>query len=130
MCGDGRALAVSAWRRAAPPPPPKIARSAACERPAIAELRATGSLLHGLQSGRQRQAFEAGYGLCMKHHAQACLLSPRGEVRAFLAADPSRRLSELMRWLKDERPIRGQNEPVRAAAEVSTLALRRFCGFG
>jgi hypothetical protein len=65
-----------------------------------------------------------------KPAAWAAIRQAAPGLRAFLAADPSRRLSELMRWLKDERPIRGQNEPVRAAAEVSTLALRRFCGFG
>lgn len=112
------------------PPPPKIVRCAACERLAIAELQATGRLLRWLQSGRHRQVFEGGYGLCMKHHAQAYLLSTQGVVRSLLADDQARRLQGLMRWLKAEPDALAQNQPSSAPDAACLLALRRFCGFG
>jgi hypothetical protein len=112
------------------PPPPKIVRCAACERLAIAELHATGRLLRWLQGSRHRHAFEGGWGLCMKHHAQAYLLSPKGAVRSFLAADQARRLSELVRWLKDEQDSLAQNQSGPPVKDAYVLALRRFCGFG
>lgn len=112
------------------PPPPKIVRCAACERLAVAELHATGRLLRWLQGSRHRQAFAQGYGLCMKHHAQAYLLSPKGVIRSVLADDQARRLHELMRWLKDEQDNLAQNQPCSAPDEAYVLALRRFCGFG
>lgn len=112
------------------PPPPKIVRCAACERLAIAELHATGRLLRWLQGSRHRHAFESGYGLCMKHHAQAYLLSPKGVIRSFLADDQTHRLHELMRWLKDEQGTLAQNQPCSAPNPAYVLALRRFCGFG
>ena len=99
-------------RRKSQPPPapaPRIVRCAACERLAIAEVQATGRLLRLLGTERQRRAFEAGWGLCMKHHAQAYLLTPKGAVRTLLARDQERRLQE---------PMAGE------------LAMRRFCGFG
>jgi hypothetical protein len=113
------------------PPPPKIVRCAACERLAIAELHATGRLLRWLQGSRHRHAFENGWGLCMKHHAQVYLLSPKGAVRSFLAADQTRRLSQLLRSLKNEHVRLAQNESRRPPAQDEyVLALRRFCGFG
>ena len=112
------------------PPAPKIARCAACERLAIAELHATGRLLRLLNRDKQRQTFEAGYGLCMKHHAQAYLLAPKGEVRAVLAADQKHRLSGLMLWLKQEKSSFTHNQADNAPNAEYVLALRRFCGFG
>lgn len=112
------------------PPPPKIVRCAACERLAIAELHATGRLLRWLQSSRHRHDFANGWGLCMKHHAQAYLLSPKGVVRFFLADNQAHRLHELMRWLKDEQDTLAQNRSHSAPSEAYLLALRRFCGFG
>jgi hypothetical protein len=112
------------------PPLPKIVRCAACERLAIAELHATGHLLRWLQGGGHRHAFEGGWGLCMKHHAQAYLMSPKGAVRSFLAADQARRLSEFVRWLEDEQDSLAQNQSSRPAKDAYVLALRRFCGFG
>jgi hypothetical protein len=112
------------------PPPPKIVRCAACERLAIAELHATGRLLRWLHGSRHRHAFESGWGLCMKHHAQAYLLSPKGVIRSFLADDQTQRLHELMRWLKDEQDTLAQNQPCSAPDPAYVLALRRFCGFG
>lgn len=106
----------------------KLARCAACERLAIAELHATGRLLRLLPGNKHRQAFEAGYGLCMKHHAQAYLLAPKGVVRTLLSADQVRRLTEFMRWLKDETSGLAPNQA--ASAPHYQLALRRFCGFG
>jgi len=121
-------------RNAVPPkaPAPKLVRCAACERLAIAQLQATNRLLRLLQQGRQRELFQAGWGLCMKHHAQAYLMAPKGVVRTLLAADQARRLSEFLRQLK---------EPATPATPVRTEAghapmlgyvaeLRRFCGFG
>jgi len=110
------------------PPTSKLPRCAACERLAIAELHATGRLLRLLLSNKHRQAFEAGYGLCMKHHAQAYLLAPKGVVRTLLSADQVRRLTEFTRLLKDETSGLAQNQA--ASAPEYRLALRRFCGFG
>jgi hypothetical protein len=91
------------------PPPPKAVRCAACERLAISELRATFTLLRLLRAPQPMRTFEAGFGLCMKHHAQACLLAPKGRVRLALAADQRRRLLD-------------------RSSPRSTL--RRFCGCG
>ncbi len=76
------------------PPPPRGVRCAGCEWQAIAELRATDALLKLLRSERHARAFQAGFGLCMKHHAHAYLLAPKGRVRLALAADQQRRLLE------------------------------------
>jgi hypothetical protein len=84
-------------------------RCAACERLAISELRATFTLLRLLRAPQPMRTFEAGFGLCMKHHAQACLLAPKGRVRLALAADQRRRLLD-------------------RSSPRSTL--RRFCGCG
>ena len=119
-------------RKSDPPrsPPPRLVRCAACERLAIAELQATGKLLRLLRGEQHRQAFQGGYGLCMKHHAQAYLLSPKGTVRSLLAEDQRRRLSELLCWLEDETRTLARDRPVAAPEREYRLAVRRFCGFG
>lgn len=108
----------------------RVARCAACERVAIAEMHATGVLLRLLQSGKYRNAFESGYGLCMKHHAQAYLLAPKGQVRDVLAADQSRRLSGSLHWFEREARSSAPGGCVTTPGDESQMALRRFCGFG
>ena len=112
------------------PPALRIARCAACERLAIAEIHATCRLLQLLRSHPYRHAFEDGYGLCMKHHAQAYVLAPKGIVRSLLASDQIRRLSGLLRWLEDEMSGVAQSEAGATPRSEYRLALRRFCGFG
>lgn len=130
------AAAIVRWGRrprrrkteAPPPPAPRIARCAACERLAIAELHAVGRLLRLLRDPRQRDAFQAGYGLCMKHHAQAYLLEPRGAVRTLLAHDQARRLADFRQRIEDEKAL--LLDPARSAPGLEyLLELRRFCGF-
>lgn len=112
------------------PPPPRMVRCAACERTAVAELQATARLLRLLQGDKQRRLLESGYGLCMKHHAQAYLLSPKGAVRALLANDQRRRLSEALCWLRGRRTGATRGGAGVASSVVYDLAWRRFCGFG
>lgn len=99
--------------------PPRVVRCAACERLAIAELNATVKLLRLLRSDRHRQAFESGFGLCMKHHAQAYLLAPQGPVRTLIRQDQRARLSALLAALQQG-----------FGTDEYRVALRRFGGLG
>ena len=66
-------------------PPTHAPRCAACERLAVCELGMINALLKHLGNANERGALDGGPRLCLKHHAHAYLLSPRGKVRAALA---------------------------------------------
>lgn len=104
-------------------------RCPGCERLAIAEDHATGSMLELLQQRKYRNAFHRGYGLCMKHFAQVYLMAPKGALRSMLAEGQRDRLGGFALML---------DEMVRVAPEHGTTvmgeapwraALHRFCGF-
>ena len=104
-------------------------RCPGCERLAIAEDHATGSMLELLQQRKYRNAFNRGYGLCMKHFAQVYLIAPKGVLRSMLAQGQRDRLGGFALMF---------DEMVRAAPEHGTTvmgeapwrtALHRFCGF-
>jgi len=101
----------------------------ACERLAIAEDCATGSLLELLQQRKHRNAFDRGYGLCMKHFAQIYPMAPKGSLRTTLAAGQRGRLAAF-RLMLDERVQAGAENETQVLGDPQWgTALHRFCGF-
>lgn len=94
-------------------PLPRPAACPACDRIEIAAEHATGRLLDLLHDKKRRDAFAAGYGLCLKHFARAYRIAPGGAVRSALAGDLQRRLGEI----------------AVQSAGAWTNTLHRFCGF-
>jgi hypothetical protein len=111
------------------PAMPRLVRCPGCERLAVAEDHATKGLLDLLQERKYRNAFNRGYGLCMKHFAQVYLMAPKGMLRATLAEDQRARLNEFTRVL-DEKVRAMHDNRMAVPKELSwTMALHRFCGF-
>jgi hypothetical protein len=104
-------------------------RCPGCERLVIAADHATGSVLELLQQRKYRDAYNRGYGLCMKHFAQVYLLAPKGALRTTLAAGQQGRLSASANML-DERVRRVPDDETTVPGEAPwRTALHRFCGF-
>lgn len=104
-------------------------RCPGCERLIIAEDHATGSMLELLQQRKYRNAFHRGYGLCMKHFAQAYLIAPKGAIRTTLAEGQQGRLTAFAQTLDEmlrAAPDHGTTPPEEAPWRT---ALHRFCGF-
>jgi hypothetical protein len=97
---SGRAADKSATRRARRPAV-RIVRCPGCERAAVARDRAVTQLLESLKSASCRTSFEQGYGLCLKHFAQAYIFAPEGVVRDALVAIHREKLATLERSLQD-----------------------------
>lgn len=107
-------------------PTPRLAKCPGCERIDVAADRATGSLLDLLQQEKYRNAFNQGYGLCMKHFARVYLMAPKGMVRSVLAQGQQGRLAELAGNLGVPSRDLPKNETT-ALREISwSVALRRF----
>jgi hypothetical protein len=104
-------------------------RCPGCERLVIAEDHATDSMLELLQQRKYRNAYHRGYGLCMKHFAQAYLLAPKGAIRTTLAEGQQGRLTAFAQMLDEmlrAAPGHGTTPPEEVPWRT---ALHRFCGF-
>jgi Family of unknown function (DUF6062) len=104
-------------------------RCPGCERLAIAEDHATGSILELLQQRKYRNTFHRGYGLCMKHFAQVYLLAPKGAIRTTLAEGQRDKLDRFALML-DEMVLAANEHGTTVMGEAPwRTALYRFCGF-
>jgi hypothetical protein len=111
------------------PVAPRAPKCPTCERLGVAEEFATGHLLELLQKRQYRNAFNRGYGLCMKHFAQIYPISPKGIVRSTLAVDQQNRLAEFALMLDTMIKAIPEKESI-AKRDISwRLASHRFCGF-
>ena len=108
---------------------PRSAKCPACERIDLAQAKAIGKLLELLCHEKCRHAFQHGYGLCMKHFAQAYLIAPRGVVRTALSADQQVRLTDAA--LKFSEMTHGNSTSGKGTLRELRyrLALHRICGF-
>jgi len=70
-------------------------RCRACERLDVARERATYRILDRMREKRYRDELQSGYGLCVKHFAQARIIAPSGIVRDTLTAIMVERLAGL-----------------------------------
>lgn len=104
-------------------------RCPGCERLVIAEDYATGSLLELLQQRKYRNAFNRGYGLCMKHFAQVYVLAPKGALRTTLAEGQQGRLAAFAHMLDERVQVVSEDETTVLGEAPLRAALHRFCGF-
>jgi len=111
------------------PTPLRPTRCPACERLGVAQESAIGSLLELLRKEKLRSAFNRGYGLCMKHFAQAYLISPKGVIRSMLAEDQRNRLADFALMLDEMAKVSPENGSMAGGIVAWPLALQRFCGF-
>lgn len=130
------AVRIAPWgkRRRRKSPGPKLVaprpdECPACERIVLAEARAVGNLLDALTREKYRDDYRRGYGLCMKHFAQAGLVAPRGAVRNTLCAHQQARLTEdALAFDEIARTSKtSANDALQAPRYRS--ALHRICGF-
>lgn len=130
------AVRIARWgkRRTRKSPGPKLVaprpgKCPACERIELAEARAVGNLLEALAREKYRDDYRRGYGLCMKHFAQACLIAPRGVVRNTLCAHQQARLTEDALTFDEmaRTAMASANDALQATRYRS--ALHRICGF-
>jgi hypothetical protein len=86
-----------------------------------------------LESADGRRAFESGYGLCVRHAAQALALPQASAAGGVVSSTMHARLA-VLRWELEEQLRRGawQMRPARRGAESSAWlnAGRRFAGHG
>jgi len=106
----------------------RLMKCPGCERLAIAEDHATGSVLELLQKRKYRNAFNRGYGLCMKHFAQVYLMAPKGVLRSMLVEGQQEKVAEFALML-DEMGRVHQDNGTTALREMLWTIVRRFCGF-
>lgn len=104
-------------------------RCPGCERLVIAEDHATGAMLELLQQRKYRNAFNRGYGLCMKHFAQVYPMAPKGVVRSMLAEGQQGRLSAFANMLDEGVRVVPEHETTLLREALLRTALHRFCGF-
>jgi hypothetical protein len=104
-------------------------RCPGCERLVMAEDYATGSVLELLRQRKYRNAFNRGYGLCMKHFAQVYLMAPKGALRTTLADGQRGRLAEFSVMLDERVRALPENETTVLGEAPWRTALHRFCGF-
>ena len=106
-------------------------RCPVCERLATARDRATHLLFALLLEQRQRTAFEAGHGLCLKHFSHALSLRPPPAVQTVLIETETAKLA-LLRWELEEalrkRAWSARPEPGGSERTAWQRALRRFSG--
>jgi len=105
------------------------AQCPACERLAIVEDYATGSMLELLRQRKHRNAFHRGYGLCMKHFAQVYLIAPKGVLRSILAEGQRDRLGGFASMLDEMLRALPEHETTVMGEAPWGMALHRFCGF-
>ncbi len=108
---------------------PRRARCPGCERLAVAQDQATSGVLELLQEKKYRNAFNRGYGLCMKHFAQVYLMAPKGVLRSMLAEGQQHRLAGLALMLDEIVRAFPENETTVLRQTPWRMALHRFCGF-
>lgn len=104
-----------------------------CARLATARDRSLALLFALLEERRHRDAFEAGYGLCVKHFARALACGPVPLVRDFLIGSETAKLARLA-WALDEygRKLAWQARPEAPGVEkrAPVAALDRFGSWG
>jgi hypothetical protein len=94
-----------------------------------------GALLHLfglLEQPEGQDAFERGYGLCVRHAASALTLRPSQRVRACLREVEAARLAALEREVAEyarKSNWHARDEPIGTEASAPERALRRFSGF-
>jgi hypothetical protein len=85
-----------------------------------------------LEQPAGRDAFERGYGLCVRHAASALALRPSQRVRAYLREIEAARLvaleGEVAEYARKSN-WHARDEPMGAEASAPERALRRFSGF-
>jgi hypothetical protein len=70
-----------------------LPRCLACQGLALGRDRAIGQLLDLMGEPRHRRALKRGYGLCLKHFADAYVVAPKGVVRDALTAIQIKKLA-------------------------------------
>jgi hypothetical protein len=130
------AVRITRWgkrRRRKPQEPqlaaPRAGHCPACERIELAEARAVGKLLEAFTHEKHRDAYARGYGLCMKHFAQACLIAPRGVVRDTLSAHQQSRLADAALAFDEMAHVAAASGGDALQTPRYRLALHRLCGF-
>lgn len=111
------------------PAMPRLMLCPGCERLAVAEDHASSGVLELLQERKYRNAFNRGYGLCMKHFAQVYLMAPKGVLRSMLAESQHEKVAEFALILDEmvgALPEQGTTVPRETPWRT---ALHRFCGF-
>jgi hypothetical protein len=99
-----------------------------CERLFVAEAHAGVRLIDLLHAKKHRDAFEHGYGLCMKHFAQVYLIAPKGVIRSTLLLDQDRRLVEFKQQLETIRQSPPEDLRMQGTPAPWAPGLRRFRG--
>lgn len=103
-----------------------------CRRLAAARDRAIHLLFALLEEQRYRTAFEAGYGLCLKHFSRALALQPRDRIRVILIEVELAKLTSLQ-WELTEyaRKARWDARPERPGTESAAWkkSIKRFSGY-